>query len=104
MASDTAHTGGSGISCQSGSPAPVINQLVNLNNVPLERRDDVELLPETDVTYKDTFGPGGYGRYRTMLSGEIYDHRGRGRTCCDLNNNQIPRVPYEDFISLRLGK
>lgn len=60
---------GSGSAINVGS-APGMNQRINLKDISLERRDDLELLWETDVTEMAPFRTGGYDLYRTTLPGK----------------------------------
>lgn len=77
--------------------------LINMNDLRLERRDDLELLVDIYVTYTAPLRTGGHGRYQTSLPGEIHDHlqRGRGGICGDAN--KPPPLPYDEFINLRIG-
>lgn len=86
---------------QAGS-ASGMNPRINLIDMHLELRDNLQLLPETDVTDKAPFRTGGYDRYRTTLPREMHDHRRRGRTGGG-TPNQPPPMAYEEFINLRLG-
>lgn len=47
-----------------------LNPLVNPNDLPLDRSDDLELPPETYLTDTDPLRTGGYDHYRTMLPGK----------------------------------
>lgn len=75
-----------------------MNLRINLNDIYLERRDDLELLVEKDVTEKAPFLTGVYNRYRTTLPEEIHDRHPRGRAQRPEATSEPPLMPYGDTI------
>lgn len=78
-----------------------MNPRINLNDLALERRDNLDLLPETDVTDTAPFRASENERYWTTLPGEIHDNHLRGRTGLGTPKKPSP-MAYDEFIILRI--
>lgn len=68
---------------------------INLDELPLERQDDLKQIPGTDVTETAPFNTADYDLYRPLLSGEMQDNRR-----CERRNRQEtvaepPPMQYE---------
>lgn len=74
-----------------------INPRINLKDLPLEGPNDLEILPQMDVTDTAPFPTGGYNRYRTTFPGKIHYHRRRGRAhsqgaASEPRNNSVCKI------------
>lgn len=93
-----------GTGSKSGNAEPGMNPHINFNYLPLEIQDDLQLLPETDVTDTTSFRTGGNDLYLTTVSGDINDHRRRRRTYRPGAASKPPQMSHDEFIGLFLGE
>lgn len=93
---------GTGIVTRSGSAWLGINPRINLNEIPLERGDDLELLLETDVNNTPPFRTVGYDRYRKMITAKIHDHHRRGRMKRADAASEPPTMPHDESMGIVL--
>lgn len=80
-----------------------MNPRINLNGLPLQRRDELEVLMKTDFTDKTSLRTGGYDRYRKTLPGEIHVRPRHGITKRPGEAPEPPPMTYDEFIGLVLG-
>lgn len=88
-----------GSDSQDGSVAPGMNPCINKNELLPKRRDNLELLPEMDITNNKTLRTGGHKRHMKNLL-EVHDHFRRGHQGYDRKMNPILLMSYEYFINM----